>query len=243
MRGPRRRTAAGSWPAPAEAALREVVAVQRARDHAGLAGQAQVALQALGQPGAARPDADQRARRACSRPRARRAAARRRALRRRAGRGALIGACSLRNCSRMIAAARRVEIARAGAPAPRSSCSARRPRAPAGRSAPRSWRREAARAARCCRAPRRRDGSGTPTTSASGCHSAISARDRREAGASPSRATVRSGVARAQSASCRSATPMRLAPKSKARKDDVEAGDGHTSRRSRAALMRAPPPG
>ena len=43
------------------AALREVVAVQRARDHARRAREAEVLLQPLGQPGAAGPDADQHA--------------------------------------------------------------------------------------------------------------------------------------------------------------------------------------
>ena len=50
------------WSAPAdEAALREVVAVKRARDHAGRAVEAEVGLQPLGEPGAARPDADEAA--------------------------------------------------------------------------------------------------------------------------------------------------------------------------------------
>src|SRR5205085_4518946 len=45
----------------AESSLVEVVAVQRAGDHAGLALELQVALQALGEPGAAGPDAHERA--------------------------------------------------------------------------------------------------------------------------------------------------------------------------------------
>ncbi len=43
-----------------QAALGEIVAVQRAGDDARLAGQLQIGLQACGQPGAAGPDADQR---------------------------------------------------------------------------------------------------------------------------------------------------------------------------------------
>ena len=62
----------------------------------------------------------------------------------------------------------------------RSSCSARRPRAPAGRSGLRAGARSAARArVLSCAAPS--GWTGTPTTSASGCHSAISCADRVEA--------------------------------------------------------------
>jgi hypothetical protein len=77
----------------------------------------------------------------------------------------------LQNCSRMTRRRRHRRLARRR-PAPRWCCSARPPRAPAAEAAVQLAGE--ARARRCCRARRRRGGSGTPTTSASGCHSAIS---------------------------------------------------------------------
>ena len=99
---------------------------------------------------------------------------------------------SLRNCSRMIAAARGVEVARARRRAPRWWCSARRPRAPAGRSG-RAAGAEAARARGVV--VRGAVGmEGHADHQRVGCHSAIS-RPIAAKRASPSAAMVRSGVA------------------------------------------------
>ena len=100
---------------------------------------------------------------------------RRTALRRR-GAGVLMASSAAfrRNCSRMIAADGRIDVARARGARFGRACSARRPRAPAAGSGRAAGARSAARGAYCrARAPS--GWNGTPTTSASGCHSAISA--------------------------------------------------------------------
>ena len=110
----------------------------------GAPAQAEVFLQPLGEPGAAGPDADQRGRPAsCS---ARTPASRSRVERF----GVELVEPRSWQARQMLLEddrrRRRVEVGAAGALGVGGACSARRPRAPAGRNAPRSWRREAARA-------------------------------------------------------------------------------------------------
>ena len=214
------------WSVPRrEAALREVVAVQRARDHAGRARQPEVVLQPLGEPGAAGPDADERAFR----------------LEQAAHTGEQLGverfgvelveACSQVRQELLEDDRRRggVEIGARRRAWPRSSCSARRPRAPAGRNAPSAGARSGARA-RCSRAARRRDGTARRRRAPPGCHSAISAAIAARR-ASPSATTVVSGVA-VRVSELPVATPTRRVPKSKARKE--RGCGGHCESRAHA---------
>ena len=172
-----------------------------------LAGQLQVGLQPLGQPGAARPDADQRACPGSQQARARRAqqVGVQRFGVEASGSGSCMRCC--RNCSRISAAA--------AASTSRAPCAQRLGRGVAlvdlvhrQAEAAVQLAREALRAARCCRAARRRGGTARRPPARRAAIRAISAAMAAKR-ASPSRATVVSGVRRARQRVA-AATPTRL---------------------------------
>ena len=212
----------------------------------------QIALQPLGQPRAARPDADQRGV-GCS-SLARRRAVRRTALRRRAAawsrrsrrsalpprgrlrrveRGLML---PLRNCSRISAAA--------AASTSRAPCAIASTLRVAlvdlvhrqTKAAVQLARERRARRVLSCAAPS--GWVGTPTTSASGCHSCDQRARWRRSGASPMADTVVSGCGLLEHASCR---PPRRCAGCRNQKPETIAADRH--RIGATALMRAPPPG
>ena len=204
----------------------------------GRAGTAQVALQPLGQPGAARPDADQHRARAAA-GRARRPAARRTALRHRGCSMLHSWQARCRNCSRISAADAASTSARALRPAPRWWCSARRPRAPAGRKRPCNWR-----AKRCARARVVVRGAvgmeGHADHQRGGLPLAHQRGDGSKARARPAPPRVVSGCA-VRSSVLPLATPTRRVPKSKARKADAEREIAAERRSGRAAAAHACP--
>ena len=184
-----------------------------------VARQAEVALQPLGQPGAAGPDADQRGVRLQQRAHAAEQLARR-ALRRRGCAGRPARGVMRRLAQELLEDDRgrgRVGVGRAGARAPRSCCSARRPRAPAGRSGRAAGARSAARA-RVLSCARAVGMEGHADHQRVGLPLGDQRGDRVEA-------RVALGGDRASAASrvrvseLPVATPMRRVPKSKARKD------------------------
>ena len=161
--------------AAGEAASPVVVAMQRARDHAARARALQVGLQALGQPRAAGPDADQRGVGLQQSH-----AAEQLGVQRFGVQSAACSCLALSDTARGSAPRPPHRHRSRPAPSPRPWCSARRPRAPAAGSARATGARSAlARRVLSCGAP---SGCvGTPTTSASGCHRPPAARWRRSA--------------------------------------------------------------
>ena len=214
-----------------QAARAEVVAVQRAGSRRARR-QPRSRLQPLGQPGAARPDADQHAPRVgLQQARTPRRSAY--SLRRQAPWWHSAGAC--RNCLEDDRRRRRRRHRARRRPAFGGGVALvdlvhRQPEAAM------QLARETLRA-RVLSCARRRD-DGHPTTSASGCHSAISGADRPSARVAPRPGGAVAAWPGACTVSCRPATPTRRVPKSKASKvrlrGPVQRGE---------ALRRAPPPG
>ena len=195
----------------------------------GSPGRPQVALQPLGQPGAARPDADQPPSGLQQAAHAG-AAGRRRALRRRAR----CGSCGrlARNCSRISAAAAASRSRGAARRAPRSVRVALVDLVHRQAEAACKLAAEAARALGVVVRRRRRDGRARRRPAPPGCHSAIS-RAMAAKRASPCGGDGAERRRAARSANCRWRRRPAAVPKSKARKD-VDGGSGGGRRSAHA---------